>query len=37
MRKKPNSPYTELMEANKRILQEDGKYLDYSNIPVPYT
>lgn len=37
MRKKPSSPYAELIEANKKILQEDGKYLDYSNIPKPYT
>ncbi|CAD8154536.1 unnamed protein product [Paramecium pentaurelia] len=37
MRKKPSSPYAELIEANKKILQEDGKYLDYSNIPIPYS
>ncbi|CAD8165527.1 unnamed protein product [Paramecium octaurelia] len=37
MRKKPSSPYAELIEANKKILQEDGKYLDYSNLPKPYS
>ncbi|CAK73584.1 unnamed protein product (macronuclear) [Paramecium tetraurelia] len=37
MRKKPSSPYAELIEANKKISQEDGKYLDYSNLPKPYS
>ncbi|CAD8068849.1 unnamed protein product [Paramecium sonneborni] len=37
MRKKPSSPYAELIEANKKILKEDGKYLDYQNLPIPYS
>ncbi|CAD8089804.1 unnamed protein product [Paramecium sonneborni] len=37
MRKKPSSPYAELIEANKKILKEDGKYLDYQNLPMPYS
>lgn len=37
MRKKPNSPYTELMEANKKILTEDGKHLDSVNPTTPYS
>lgn len=37
MRKKPSSPYTELMEANKKISTEDGKHLDYVNSTTPYS